>query len=106
MKIECRSLKDTDLNGKIIVVNEEWLSERHRIFNNRLYRVTGGFGAAPNSMGRAIFAECLADGIPERFDHDEVDGWLTDDEADTVTKKETGMSLSEFMVWTRLSNES
>jgi len=48
----------------------------------------------------------LADGIPERFDHDEVDGWLTDDEADTVTKKETGMSLSEFMVWTRLSNES
>ena len=103
MKIECRSLKDTDLNGKIIVLNEEWLAVNYRTFDNRLYRVTGGFGAAPNAIGRAIFADCLGDGVTERFDHDELDGWITDEEADVLVKKETGLSLSEFMVWNKLS---
>lgn len=105
MIIKSNSFKDVDLNGKIVVRKEETLSEKYRTFDNRLYRVTGGFGASPNSMGRAIFAECLGDGTSERFDHNELEGWLSDEEASQVIKSMTSLSMDEYLTWQRLKNE-
>jgi hypothetical protein len=104
MKIDSNSLDDVDLTDKIVVLKEKNLSPRYRTIDNRLYRVTGGFGARIDAMGRAIFAECLGDGTPERFHREELEGWLTEEETDSLIKKETGLSMKEFLMWAKLKS--
>ena len=88
MKIKSQPITDVDLTDKVVVLKENVLQAHYRTIGNRLHRATGGFGCSPNTIGRAVFANCLGDGKDERWDRGDFEGWITDDEANALMVKE------------------
>ena len=80
MKIKSTPIDGLNITGKIVVMKENVLKPEYRNPQNRFYRATGGFGCQPNTLGSAVFTICLFDGVEERFDRGEFEGWLTDEE--------------------------
>lgn len=54
------SLKQ-DLTGKVVVIKAEVLKPEYKELKHRLFRVRGGFGAVPFTIGTALFGEYLYD---------------------------------------------
>ena len=105
MKIKSNSTLDVDLTDKIIVMKEKTLAKQHRLFENRFWKATGGFGCNPSALGATIFATCLSDGEQSRWRRGDFEGWLTEEEFGALLMKEKAMTIEQFMMWNRLSAE-
>jgi hypothetical protein len=63
-----------NLNGTVVAIRADVLSPEYRRGSEQLVYVTGGFGAASNSRGTAVYCVQLSDGEHVRFDRQDVLG--------------------------------
>ena len=76
-RTHCESgMYDADVKGKVLVMKPDTLKERCWSRENQLWLAEGGFGCAPKSSGRAIYATCLADGEKTRWNREDFIGVL------------------------------
>ena len=76
-RTHCESgMYDADVKGKVLVMKPDTLKERCWSRENQLWLAEGGFGCAPESSGRAIYATCLADGEKTRWNREDFIGVL------------------------------
>lgn len=99
MKIPCRPLDGVDLNGKILVIDEQNLRPQYRTFKNMVFRATGGFGCSPGAMGRTVFTKEMFGTLAERWSRSDFKGWMTDEEF-------TDYCEENKIAWELLSNEN
>lgn len=64
---------------KFVVLNIDSLSEKFRTPENQIWLAKGGFGCDPEKMGRAVFANSLADGEHSRWDRGQFLGILKEE---------------------------
>jgi hypothetical protein len=88
MEIKSDPIANLDITNKIIVLREDILSTSFRSVGDRLYRALSGFGCHPATFGKAVFAECLGDGEKARWERDDFEGWVTEEEAQKLLTKE------------------
>ena len=65
-----------DLTGKIIVIRAEVLRREYQTATHQLKYCGGGFGAAPNKNGSAVFCTDLFSGQESRFERWDVLGTM------------------------------
>lgn len=56
-----------DLRNKRVLLVKEAFKPEYQDEKYRVVKVTGGFGAEPNTIGKTIFVEFECDGEKERF---------------------------------------
>lgn len=76
------------LQGKVVVLKEGTLKPEYRALKWRLFRVEGGFGASPSTIGTALIGQFLADGEKCRMEGYQVERVAT--EADCPACAECG----------------
>jgi len=54
-----------DLTNKVVVIRPEGLRREFHALPHRLFRVTGGFGAQPETLGQKIFGTWLGTGTDD-----------------------------------------
>ena len=85
---EVRPVYFTDnIIGKVVAVEEKYLSDGYKDRGHQLYYVVGGSGAYPNSRGQACFSYDLYNGKKERIERYEVMGYIREDELPEFAKK-------------------
>ena len=85
---EVRPVYFTDnIIGKVVAVEEKYLSNGYKDRGHQLYYVVGGSGAYPNSRGQACFSYDLYNGKKERVERYEVMGYMREDELPEFAKK-------------------
>ena len=85
---EVRPVYFTDnIIGKVVAVEEKYLSNGYKDRGHQLYYVVGGSGAYPNSRGQACFSYDLYNGKKERIERYEVMGYMREDELPEFSKK-------------------
>ena len=85
---EVRPVYFTDnIIGKVVAIEEKYLSNGYKDRGHQLYYVVGGSGAYPNSRGQACFSYNLYDGKKERVERYEVMGYMREDELPEFAKK-------------------
>lgn len=85
---EVRPVYFTDnIIGKVVAVEEKYLSNGYKVRGHQLYYVVGGSGAYPNSRGQACFSYDLYNGKKERIERYEVMGYMREDELPEFAKK-------------------
>ena len=85
---EVRHVYFTDnIIGKVVAVEEKYLSDGYKDRGHQLYYVVGGSGAYPNSRGQACFSYDLYNGKKERIERYEVMGYMREDELPEFAKK-------------------
>ena len=85
---EVRPVYFTDnIIGKVVAVEEKYLSDGYKDRGHQLYYVVGGSGAYPNSRGQACFSYDLYNGKKERIERYEVMGYMREDELPEFAKK-------------------
>lgn len=85
---EVRPVYFTDnIIGKVVAIEEKYLSAGYKDRGHQLYYVAGGSGAYPNSRGQACFSYNLYDGKKERVERYEVMGYMREDELPEFAKK-------------------
>ena len=67
---------DTGLEGRAVVISAERLAPEYRSADHQLAVVTGGFGASPNSRGRAVYCKNLFDGTDEKWVRGDIAGMV------------------------------
>ena len=76
-RTDCESgMYDANVQGKVLVMKPDTLRESCWSQANQLWLAEGGFGCAPESSGRAIYATCLADGEKTRWNREDFIGVL------------------------------
>lgn len=71
---------DQDLLGKVVVLSKDYLKPEWHDLKKRLFKVAGGFGASPHTIGGAIFGEFLFDGEKCRMEGYQVERLATEAE--------------------------
>ena len=85
---EVRPVYFTDnIIGKVVAIEEKYLSDGYKDRGHQLYYVVGGSGAYPNSRGQACFSYDLYNGKKERIERYEVMGYMREDELPEFAKK-------------------
>ena len=85
---EVRPVYFTDnIIGKVVAIEEKYLSNGYKDRGHQLYYVVGGSGAYPNSRGQACFSYDLYNGKKERIERYEVMGYMREDELPEFAKK-------------------
>ena len=85
---EVRPVYFTDnIIGKVVAVEEKYLSNGYKDRGHQLYYVVGGSGAYPNSRGQACFSYDLYNGKKERIERYEVMGYMREEELPEFAKK-------------------
>ena len=85
---EVRPVYFTDnIIGKVVAIEEKYLSAGYKDRGHQLYYVVSGSGAYPNSRGQACFSYNLYDGKKERVERYEVMGYMREDELPEFAKK-------------------
>ena len=85
---EVRPVYFTDnIIGKVVAIEEKYLSAGYKDRGHQLYYVVGGSGAYPNSRGQACFSYDLYNGKKERIERYEVMGYMREDELPEFAKK-------------------
>ena len=85
---EVRPVYFTDnIIGKVVAVEEKYLSDGYKDRGHQLYYVVGGSGAYPNSRGQACFSYDLYNSKKERIERYEVMGYMREDELPEFAKK-------------------
>lgn len=74
---DCYPKGETDLNGCVVVIKPEKLAPEYRSIDNQLALCTGGFGASPNSRGRAVFCQNLITGKTTQWNRDDIAGTVS-----------------------------
>ena len=69
---------EQDYTGKVLVLSPEALREQYWGQDYQLLYARSGFGCAPHSSGRAVFATSLADGETARWNREDFVGVLDD----------------------------
>lgn len=69
---------EQDFTGKVLVLSPEALQEQYWGQDYQLLYARSGFGCAPHSSGRAVFATCLSDGETARWNREDFIGVLDD----------------------------
>ena len=69
---------EQDYTGKVLVLSPEALQEQYWGQDYQLLYARSGFGCAPHSSGRAVFATCLSDGETARWNREDFIGVLHD----------------------------
>ena len=69
---------EQDFTGKVLVLSPEALREQYWGQDYQLLYARSGFGCAPHSSGRAVFATCLSDGETARWNREDFIGVLHD----------------------------
>ena len=69
---------EQDYTGKVLVLSPEALQEQYWGQDYQLLYARSGFGCAPHSSGRAVFATCLSDGETARWNREDFIGVLDD----------------------------
>lgn len=98
---------NADFEGKAVIIKPEILASEYRSAEYQYGIVTGGFGANPDSRGRAVFVKTLYDGKESRFNRSDIAGladlskmpaWAVDKLAEYAKPKEaniiTGATLN------------
>lgn len=67
---------ESDVTGKVLVMDTKTLSEKYWSKENQLWLAESGFGCDPKSSGRAIYATCLGDGEKARWNREDFVGVL------------------------------
>ena len=67
---------EQDFTGKVLVLSPEALQEQYWGQDYQLLYARSGFGCAPHSSGRAVFATCLSDGETARWNREDFIGVL------------------------------
>ena len=67
---------EQDYTGKVLVLSPEALQEQYWGQDYQLLYARSGFGCAPHSSGRAVFATCLSDGETARWNREDFIGVL------------------------------
>ena len=62
------TLETGDLEGRVLVLSEEYMAEGYRTLKHRLFMATGGFGCSPTAIGNAVFGYHLSDGEYGRWE--------------------------------------
>ena len=62
---------EQDYTGKVLVLSPEALQEQYWGQDYQLLYARSGFGCAPHSSGRAVFATCLSDGETARWNRED-----------------------------------
>jgi hypothetical protein len=75
-----------ELDGKIVVLKKDTFRPEYQDIKFRLWKITGGFGAASFTLGTALFGECLADGEKARHSGYDVERLATEDEIKQYSK--------------------
>ena len=57
-----------DITNKVVVLQEAMFKPQYRWLPRRLFVVTGGFGAKPDTWGRKIFGKYLMDTVEQPLD--------------------------------------
>ena len=65
---------DGSLEGKVIIIKSEALSPQYQTADYQLRICSGGFGAVPDSRGRAVFCTDLFEDKSSRFEREDVLG--------------------------------
>ena len=85
---EVRPVYFTDnIIGKVVAIEEKYLSNGYKDRGHQLYYVVGGSGAYPNSRGQACFSYDLYNGKKERVERYEVMGYMREEELPEFAKK-------------------
>ena len=85
---EVRPVYFTDnLIGKVVAIDERYLSVGYKDRGHQLFYVVGGSGAYPSSRGEACFCYELYSGKKERIERYEITGYLKEDELPHFAKK-------------------
>jgi hypothetical protein len=85
---EVRPVYFTDnLIGKVVAIDERYLSVGYKDRGHQLFYVVGGSGAYPSSRGEACFCYELYSGKKERIERYEIMGYLKEDELPHFAKK-------------------
>ena len=79
---------NVDLEGKVVVLKPKVLKPEYRAIKWRLFRVDGGFGASPGTMGTALIGEFLADGERARMEGFQVLRLATEKDLAELTTEE------------------
>jgi hypothetical protein len=66
--------RDMEFEGKLLIVNAEFLAREYRSAEHQLVLCTGGFGASPNSLGRAVYVKELHSGKECRYNRHQIEG--------------------------------
>ena len=69
---------EQDFTGKVLVLSPEALQEQYWGQDYQLLYARSGFGCAPHSSGRAVFATCLSDGETARWNREDFIGVLNE----------------------------
>ena len=69
-----------ELRGKVVVLHKGNLQPKYHDIKQRLFRVEGGFGASPHTMGTALYGQFLADGEKCRMEGDDVERLAAEEE--------------------------
>lgn len=75
-----------DLTDQTVVIAAKYHIPTYRALEHRVFRVTGGFGASPNTSGSALFGQYLLDGEECRLEGRMVERLAT--EADLAAVEE------------------
>jgi len=78
---------DQNLEGKVVVLRKKIFKPEYRDIKYRVFKVTGGFGAYANTIGRALFGIHLIDGERARYDGFDVERLATEEEIKLVEKE-------------------
>jgi len=69
-----------ELESKVVILSKECLKPEYHDIKQRLFRVTGGFGAHTHTIGTALFGKFLADGEEARMEGYNVERLATEKE--------------------------
>ena len=90
---------EQDFTGKVLVLSPEALQEQYWGQDYQLLYARSGFGCAPHSSGRAVFATCLSDGETARWNREDFIGvldekylpdWAREKLEELMTQEQTG----------------
>jgi hypothetical protein len=73
-----------ELTDKVVVLNEEIFKPEFTALKFRLFKVSGGFGASPETIGRKIFGKFLSDGEECGYSGYDVERLATEEEIKSV----------------------
>jgi hypothetical protein len=77
---DCHPIGDLNLEGLVVVIKPEALLPEYRSIDYQLALCTGGFGAMPNSRGRAVYCTKLFSGKSSRFNRSDIAGVLSEEQ--------------------------
>jgi len=76
---DCQSIKDENLEGRVVVIKPEVLAPEYQSIDYQLALVTGGFGASPTARGRAVYCKDLIEGKTTQWSRSDIAGIMPPD---------------------------